>query len=106
MSNTSEIWLPIQYGEFHDIPRVFLVSNNSETYLFDCSFSNAIDDYPDEFVVYKLPQNGSSDRSAVPWAELLAQGKRVGTIRIENMVFDDSKRKSIRGDVFGSLKVG
>ena len=106
MSNRREIWLPIQYGEFHDIPRAFVVNDGDESYFFDCVFSDAIDDYPDDFIVYKLDEKVSLDRSDFPWRELRSHGKCIGSIRTQNVCFDDSKRKTIRGDVMDVLEIG
>ena len=106
MSNRKDIWLPIQYGEFHDIPRAFVVNDDGNSYFFDCAFSDAIDDYPDDFIVYKLSKKVSLDRSDLPWRELHSHGERVGTIRVQNVFFDDSKRKAVRGDVVDALEIG
>ncbi|THJ24718.1 MAG: hypothetical protein CAF45_004045 [Nitrospira sp. CG24E] len=105
MSNRKEIWLQIEYGEFHDIPRAFVVNWNGESYFFDCAFSGAIDDYPDEFIVYKLRQNISRNGNTLPWTELHTYGERVGSVRTQDVVFDESKRKAIRGDVFDTFVI-
>ena len=103
MSNQEPTWLPIEYGEFYDIPRTFVVNDETGSYFFDCSFSDEIDEYSDEFIVYKLRGKVSHSGNSFPWNELHKYGKRVGSIRIENVIFDKSKRKSIRGDVLASL---
>lgn len=105
MSNGEQIWLPIEYREFHDIPRAFVVNDETGSYFFDCSFSDELDEYPDELIVYKLREKVSHG-DALPWNELHEYGKRVGSIRIESVIFDISKRKSIRGDVLASLISG
>ncbi len=106
MSNGEYIWLPIEYREFHDIPRTFVVNDGTGSYFFDCSFSDELDEYPDEFIVYKLHEKVSHSGSTFPWNELHKYGKRVGSIRIESVIFDKSKRKSIRSDVLASLTGG
>ena len=106
MSNGEQIWLPIEYGAFHDIPRAFVVKDETGSYFFDCSFSDERDEYPDEFIVYKLGKKVFHSGNALPWNEMHKYGKRVGSIRIESVIFDKSKRKSIRGDVLASLICG
>lgn len=107
MTNGEQIWLPIEYSEFQDIPRAFIVNDETGSYFFDCSFSDELDEYPDEFIVYKLRERVSLySGNALPWNELHKYGKRVGSIGIESVIFDISKRKSIRGDVLASIVSG
>ena len=102
MSERKEVWLSIKYGEFYDIPRAFIVQDKGATYLFDCPFNDATDDYPDEFVVYKLPKDYFGE-DAIPWTKLAAQGKRIGSINAKDVVFDETMRVSIRADVMETL---
>ena len=60
MTEEQEMWLPIAYAEFYDIPRAFLVNFHDKSYFFDCPFSKSLDDYPDKFVVYQLHQINST----------------------------------------------
>lgn len=43
-----------RYGEFWDVPRIFVVEHEGQLWLFDCPFSDELDDYPDEYAVYLL----------------------------------------------------
>ncbi len=103
MGNRKQIWLPIEYGEFHDIPRAVVVNDETGSYFFDCPFSDELDEYPEEFIVYKLPENASLGGNALSWSELPKYGKRVGSVRVEGVIFDESKRNSIRGDALAPL---
>jgi hypothetical protein len=102
MSDRKQIWLPIEYREFQDIPRAFVVNHETGSYFFDCPFNDELDEYPDEFTVYKLHEKVPLE-NALFWNELHKYGKRIGSIRIEGVIFDESKRKSILGDVLTPL---
>lgn len=104
MNKEREIWLPIIYGEFYDIPRAFIVNFKNRSYFFDCSFNDAIDEYPDEFTIFELCQEISFDSNAISWKVLQTHGKRIGSIRVQDVIFDESKRKTVRVDVIGLIQ--
>lgn len=107
MSNEKEkMWLSIIYGDFYDIPRAFVVNYREKSYFFDCVFSDAIDGYPDEFIVFELTKRFAFDVEALPWNELRVKGTCVGSVSVEDVVFDASRRRAIREDTFDSLKTG
>ena len=95
MIEDHEMWLPIVYAEFYDIPRAFLVNFHDKSYFFDCAFSESLDDYLNEFVVFQLHKTIALDSATLPWDKLHTQGKRICSISVANVVFDDSKRKSV-----------
>jgi hypothetical protein len=96
-------WLPIRYREFWDVPRIFLVSYLGQTYLFDCPFDEAIEDYPDHYRVYSL--------SPVPDEEMtgswdLLPNRAIHTyqqVPIREVRFDASKRKEIDAAILGKI---
>ena len=88
-------WLPIRYREFYDVPRVFIAVYNREQYLFDCSFDDALDDYPDAYRVLKLPELSESVLSG-SWEHLAdCATDLLGVVPIAAVRFDPTKRKSI-----------
>ena len=78
------------------------MNHETGSYFFDCPFSDELDEYPDDFTVYKLREKVSLG-NAPSWNELHKYGKHIGSIRIEGVIVDESKRKSILGDVLTSL---
>lgn len=43
-------WAPIRYREFYDLPRIFIATHNGQSYIFDCSFDDALDDYSGKYL--------------------------------------------------------
>ena len=97
-------WLPIRYRGYWDVPRIFLVQFANGLYLFDCLFSEALDDYPDDFTVYLLPDLSDAD---IPndWTTLSGLATRVvGTVPVSAVRFDPTKRAAIDADIFDSIR--
>jgi hypothetical protein len=96
-------WLPIRYLGFWDVPRNFLVRYQRELYLFDCPFREELDDYPDSYAVYVLPDL-SADEIDADWAALPGKAvRKVGDIPITDVRFDPTRRKAIGAEVFDAL---
>ena len=51
----------IQYRGFWDVPRIFLAHHQGQTFLFDCPFSEELDDYPEVFKDYLLPDLSNAE---------------------------------------------
>lgn len=96
-------WLTITYRDFYDIPRAFVVENGGTLYFFDCPFDDNIDDYPDRFLVYKLSERMKDKLDTTSWAGLSSSSQLVGTIPVNQVQFDASKRGSIRAAVFDHI---
>ena len=67
--------VPIEYSEFYDVPRLFVVTHDGVTYLFDAPFDDSLDDYPDSYAVSTLPPL-RPDELAVSWASLPSRAVR------------------------------
>jgi hypothetical protein len=95
--------VPIQYREFYDVPRMFVVTYNGTQFLFDGSFRDDLDDYPDEYDVMVLP-GLSPQELAGSWADLPARAMRnLGRVSTVAVVFDPSRRQSIEGALLRQL---
>lgn len=90
--------VPIEYREFYDIPRMFVVPFAGMRFLFDGSFDSELDDYPADYKVYELPPNADVPHEG-SWAELPRQGRRVRSIPTAQVRFDPTRRESIESDV-------
>jgi hypothetical protein len=98
-------WVPIRYLGFWDVPRNFLVRFGGEFLLFDCPFDENIDDYPDAYSVYALPEMTDAEIDT-DWAGLPTRATRsLGTVPISAVTFDETRRKAIRADVFDRLGI-
>jgi len=95
-------WLPIQYRGFWDVPRAFLVERSGDVYYFDAPFDDASDEYAERYSVYRLP------RAALPgaeasWVGLERAGAAVGTVPVELVRFDETRRAFVSDAVFDLL---
>lgn len=96
-------WIPIRYLGFWDVPRNFLVRWNEELLLFDCPFDDELDDYPDDYTVYQMPELLVRDIES-NWAALPDKAVRViGTVAVAAVQFDGTKRRAIQTGVFARL---
>jgi hypothetical protein len=80
--SASPRWLPITHRDFYDIPRAVLVQYEGETYLLDCPFDEQADEYPDDFAVYRLPQE-VAEAALTPtssWLNLWDEGTLLGRV--------------------------
>ena len=57
MGTTAEII----YRDFWDVPRIFITRYRDKQYLFDCSFDEWLEDYPQLYQVYVLPNLGEDE---------------------------------------------
>ncbi len=55
---------------------------------FDCPFDPAVDDYPDEYTVYRLPKEFAKNKDRLPSDNLSASGKVVGRVPIAAVRLD------------------
>ncbi len=63
-------WFPIRYREFYDFPRAFVVEHENDLLLFDCPFSDDLDDYPTEFTVYRVDDELRARIDSLSWTGL------------------------------------
>lgn len=84
-------WVPIEYGDFWDVPRLFSVSLDSCTVVFDGPFDTALDRYSPEYRVYRLPKDAVP--SWVGWDAAKSGLQVLGTVRVSGIRFDSSRRR-------------
>jgi hypothetical protein len=92
--------LPIQYRDFYDFPRAFIVEHAGRTYFFDCPFDGRLDEYPDSFQVYELDPEFLRSGSTGSWEGLAAKGRLVGNVSTHRVIFDGTRRSAIDDAVF------
>ena len=93
----------IQYREFYDFPRMFIVEFKGSQFLFDGSFDDGLDDYPDQYRVSLLPRLTPKDLAG-SWAGLAQRAiQQLGHISTSAVQFDATRRESIDVDVLRDL---
>ena len=95
--------VPIEYREFYDVPRLFVAAHDGVTYLFDAAFDDALDDYPDTYMVSTLPPL-RPDELAGSWAALPSRAVRhLGSVPVSAVLFDPTRRQSVDRSLLRSL---
>lgn len=93
----------IEYRDFYDVPRVFLVEFEGSVYLFDSPFEDSIDDYGERYAVYEIAAN-IVENLPRDWTDISRQAVSCcGTVSIDDVTFDSGKRQRIESSIFGSL---
>ena len=96
-------WTPITYRGYWDFPRIFLVADGGQTYLFDCAFDEELEDYPDDFRVFLMPPL-AEEELAGSWAELFQRATaELGRVPTSAVRFDPTRRKQIDAAVLDAL---
>lgn len=93
----------IRYSGFYDVPRAFAVQHHGACLLFQRDFDDELDDSPDHYEVYPLP-DVSGSRAERRWAylpELAA--KRLGQVPVRDVLFDAAKRREIDTAILDTL---
>jgi hypothetical protein len=88
--------IPFTYGEFHDFPRMIRFWFKGECFFLSSSFDEDKDDYPDFYVVYRLPFRSEKEVRSNPdyWRDL-GTADRLGQIPIQELGLDETRRQSI-----------
>jgi hypothetical protein len=102
-AHSGNLWIPITYGDFWDVPRTILVKFSDKTIFFDCAFDDDLDDYPEAYKVYELDNEVAAYVKDYAWTEMAKHGKLIGTLPVAKIQLDSSKRQSINAAVFGHL---
>ncbi|MGL6094295.1 MAG: hypothetical protein ACRC7O_00655 [Fimbriiglobus sp.] len=97
-------WAAIDYRDFWDLPRIFFVSDGGQTYLFDCAFSDDLDDYPDDYEIYLMPPLSDADLTG-SWAGLYQKATaELGRVPVSRVRFDPTKQQFIDAAVLDQFQ--
>ncbi len=95
-------WLTIEYRDFYDFPRVFLVEREDAFYLFDCPFNDLAEDYLDHFDVHRLSKE-AVEALGKSWKDLTNDTSPIGRISTADVEFATTKQCCIDERVFNRL---
>jgi hypothetical protein len=87
-----------KYREFFDVPRSFIVlsDDRSNYFLFDCPFDDVMDDYPNEYAVYRLPLLSSKELEG-DWRKFASGDyEKIGCVPLVCLEFDETRRTSVK----------
>jgi hypothetical protein len=92
--------IPFHYVEFYDVPRTIALTHRGKLYLLQSAFDENLDDYPDAYTVYKLPEAVRSQIEGAHWTFLESLPlEPVGHIAIRNVRFDATKRRELDASI-------
>lgn len=95
----------ILYSGFYDFPLAFVASHENTQYLFWRVFDDDLDDFPDEYDVFILP-NLSQKEIQASWSILPEKATTyVGKIPIKQITFDPTNRLSIDTATFDRIAI-
>jgi hypothetical protein len=93
----------IQYRGYWDFPRIFLTQYEGRTFLFDCVFDQDLDDYPEVFRVFLMPDLRDEELPK-DWTTLEAKAIRyIGEVPTSRVQFDETRRQSIDAGILEEL---
>lgn len=97
-------WVSFEYRGFYDFPRTLLLQHLSRWYLLDSAFDDELDEYEESYTVYLLKGGDWADHAKqADWNGFCEQGKKVGSIKIEEVSFDSTRREKLDGSIFSKL---
>ncbi|KRD39342.1 MULTISPECIES: hypothetical protein [unclassified Lysobacter] len=96
-------WHPFRYKEFWDQPRAIYTSDGKRSFFLDCSFDEELDEYPDRYKVYLMPELDELELAG-SWADLERKAlAQLGTVDLPRTALDPTLRKLIDFDIFDHL---
>jgi hypothetical protein len=94
----------IQYRGYWGFPRIFLTRYEGHTFLFDCAFDETLDDYPDVFRVFLMPDLRDEELPK-DWTTLKGKAIRfLGEVPTNSVQFDETRRQSIDTGILEELR--
>jgi hypothetical protein len=96
--------IPFKYGGFWDVPRYIVLRYREQWLLLQNAFDDDLDEYPDCYSVYPLLEPVGNSVWNGSWDSLnLTPLACIGQIRIEDVIFDPSKRKELDASCLNAL---
>ena len=90
-------WVPIQYRDFYDVPRLFTASRGRVTLLFECRFNEDADNYEDHYDVYVLPEAFQAPSGS--WEAVSRGLVLLARVPVNGVRFDASRRRTVRREL-------
>jgi hypothetical protein len=95
---------PFQYVEFYDVPRFIVLRYRGKLFLLQSAFDDDLDEYPDSYSVYVLPEWAKDSVRKGSWEFLSnTQMTCIGHIQVKDVVFDPTKRKELDASILDSF---
>lgn len=96
-------WIPIDYRDFYDFPRLVAFSHEGSWFMLDCSFDDGVDGYPDVYRVLAVRQDDVTLLAKPDWREVVERASYLGDVELASVQFDSTRRKSINGSILAVI---
>lgn len=90
-------WMSFEYRDFYDVPRAVVVRIDDRLLLLDCLLDFETEEYPDTYDVYEVPGEFECLLHEMSWTDLGHKAKSIGTLAVEDVEFDETRRRLING---------
>jgi hypothetical protein len=88
-------WVPFEYRDFYDVPRMIVLRHRGRVFLLDCPFDDISDEYRESYEVFEIGDL-SPDALRGSWKDLRAFSKgRLGIVKVDAVRFDATTRKEV-----------
>jgi hypothetical protein len=96
--------VPFRYVDFYDVPRTLALHYRGKLLLLQSAFSETLDEYPDSYSVYELPESTEPMVAAGSWRFLEHMPlSSIGEIPVSAVKFDSTKRKTLDPSILDPL---
>jgi hypothetical protein len=97
-------WVPINYRDYWDVPRIFFAQYGGVLYLFDCQFDRDLEDYPESYRVFRMPALSRGDYEG-SWEHLWKRADEfLGEVPVAAVRFDPTRRAAIDAGAFDAIR--
>lgn len=91
-----DMMVPFRFVDFHDVPRTIAVRHRGKLFLLQSAFDEKLDDYPDIYSVYILPESVEESLARSSWEFLETTALNcIGKVRVQSVTFDVSKSRAL-----------
>lgn len=86
----------VAYRDFYDVPRLMLASDqDARFWILDSPFDDSADEYSPNYAVHFVGHDPSSSRQAFELWSSCQTGSSVGTIAVNRVRFDETRRREM-----------
>ena len=86
----------VAYRDFHDVPRLILATDqNVKFWILDSPFDDDTDEYSQNYTIFFVGHDLTTSRRALELWSSHPTERSVGTIAVDRVRFDDTRRKEL-----------
>jgi hypothetical protein len=99
--------VPFRYIEFYDVPRTIALHYRGKLLLLQSAFDEELDEYPDRYSVYLLPEEAEASLQESSWSFMeRLKLTCIGQVPVKDVRFDPTKRHALDASVLDVVMSG